>query len=89
MPKCYQGQLQHGSESNSAAIYQSNLLRSEVYFLPSDWKFFWKLGKKEDILDWEWGLISDPGDREKRPGGREQMWQIQEHNQDQSVTPSW
>ena len=29
---------------------------------------FWgKLGKKEDILDWEWGRISDPGDREKRP----------------------
>ena len=26
-----------------------------------------KLGKKEDILDWEMGRISDPGDREKRP----------------------
>ena len=37
------------------------------------WEFFLggggggKLGKMEDILDWEWGLISDPGDREKRP----------------------
>ena len=29
---------------------------------------FWgKLGKKEDILDWERGRISDPGDREKMP----------------------
>ena len=35
-------------------------------FLPSDWDFFWKWGKKEDILDWKWGLIFDPGDREKR-----------------------
>ena len=26
-----------------------------------------KIGKKEYIFDWEWGLISDPGDREKRP----------------------
>ena len=23
----------------------------------------------EDILDWEWGRISDTGDREKRPCG--------------------
>ena len=37
-------------------------------FLASNWEFFWgKLGKKEDIFDWEWGRISDPGDREKRP----------------------
>ena len=28
--------------------------------------FFWKFWKKEDILDWEWGLISDPGDKEKK-----------------------
>ena len=37
-------------------------------FLASNWEFFggnW--GKKKDILDWEWGRISDPGDREKRP----------------------
>ena len=27
-----------------------------------------ELEKKEDILDWEWGLISDPGEREKRQG---------------------
>ena len=26
-----------------------------------------KLGKKEDIFDWERGRISDPGDRKKRP----------------------
>ena len=44
-----------------------------------------KLEKKEDILDWEWGPISDPGDREKRPCyqclsidmGAKQHWQIQ------------
>ena len=29
--------------------------------------FFFEIGKGKDILDWEWGLISDPGDREKRP----------------------
>ena len=29
--------------------------------------FLGNLGKKEDILDWEWSLISDPGDGEKRP----------------------
>ena len=29
--------------------------------------FFYEIGKKVDILDWEWGRISDPGDREKRP----------------------
>ena len=32
-----------------------------------DFFFFWKLGKKEDILDWELGLLTTPGDREKRP----------------------
>ena len=39
-------------------------------FLASDWNFFGgggKLGKKEDNLDLEWGLLSVPGDREKRP----------------------
>ena len=25
------------------------------------------MGKKEGILDSEWGLVSDPSDREKRP----------------------
>ena len=46
---------------------RSNSLPCEI-FLPSDWEFFWgNWGKKKDILDWEWGLISDPGDREKRP----------------------
>ena len=39
----------------------------EIYFYLQIGNFFWKLGKKEDILDWEWGLISNPGDREKRP----------------------
>ena len=39
-------------------------MRSLVgFFLPSDWDFFGNW----DILDWEWGLISDPGDREKTP----------------------
>ena len=37
-------------------------------FLASNWEHFGgELGRKEDILDWEWGRISDPGDREKRP----------------------
>ena len=45
---------------------ESNSLTGEI-FLPSDWEFFGEIGKKEDILGWEWGLISDPGDREKRP----------------------
>ena len=55
--------LQHGTESNSGAIYRSNPVR----FIFTFRLFFFKLGKKEDILDWEWGLISDPGDREERP----------------------
>ena len=45
------------------------------FFLSSDWEFFlgnWE--KKEDILDWEWGLISDPGDMEKRP------WDVHKDN---------
>ena len=49
------------------AIFQLNSPPGKI-FLASDWEFFfWKLGKKEDILDREWGLYSAPGDREKRP----------------------
>ena len=60
--------LQFCSESNSTAIFQLNSLPSKIFFGTSDWEiFFWKLGKKEDILDWEWGLYSAPGDRKKRP----------------------
>ena len=44
--------------------------RKTTIFVASNWEFFLKLGKKEDILDWEWGRISDPGDREKRPCSR-------------------
>ena len=60
--------LQFCSESNSAAIFQLNSLLGKIFF----WNFrlgifFLKLGKKEDILDWEWGLYSAPGDRDKRP----------------------
>ena len=58
--------LQRRSETNSAAIFQLNSFPGEI-FLASDWDFFWKLGKKEDNLDWEWGLLSAPGDRMKRP----------------------
>ena len=44
------------------------IARKTPNFLASIWEFFWgKLGKKMKILDWEWGRISDPGDREKRP----------------------
>ena len=56
--------LQRGSESNSGAISRSNLVRFIFTFRLG---FILKIGKKEDILDWEWGIISDPGDREKRP----------------------
>ena len=60
------------SESNFAAIFQLNSFPGEIFFLASDWDFFWwggggELGEKEDNLDWEWGLLSAPGDREKRP----------------------
>ena len=60
--------LQFCSESNYAAIFQLNSLPGMIrVFLASDWDFFFlKLGKKEDISDWEWGLYSAPGDREKR-----------------------
>ena len=45
--------LQFCSESNYAAIFQLNSLPGKIpFFLASDWEFFfWKLGKKEDILD--------------------------------------
>ena len=39
----------------------------EIYFYLQIGIFFGNFGKKEDILDWEWGLIPDPGGREKRP----------------------
>ena len=60
--------LQFCSESNYAAIFQLNSLPGKILFLSFRLGiFFWKLGKKEDILDYEWGLYSAPGDREKRP----------------------
>ena len=39
----------------------------EIYFYLQIGIFFENWEKKKDILDWEEGLISDPGDREKRP----------------------
>ena len=59
--------LQFCSESNSAAVFHLNSLPGKIFFELQIGIFFWKLGKKEDILDWEWGLYSHPGDREKRP----------------------
>ena len=62
--------LQFCSESNYAAIFQLNSLPCKILFLASDWDFFFEIGKKEDILDWEWGLYSHysaPANREKRP----------------------
>ena len=59
--------LQFCSESNYAAIFQLNSLSGKIIFFVSDWVFWGKMGKKEAILDWEWGLYSAPGDREKRP----------------------
>ena len=63
--------LQFCSESNYAAIFHLNSLPGKILFLSFRLGFFfWKLGKKEDVLDWEWGLYSATCDREKRP------WQI-------------
>ena len=61
--------LQFCSESNYAAIFQLNSLPGKILFLSFRLGifFFWKLGKKEYILDWERSLYSAPGDREKRP----------------------
>ena len=50
------------------AIFQLNSFPGEI-FLASDWDFLGEIGKK-DNLDWEWGLLSAPGDREKRPCSR-------------------
>ena len=59
--------LQFCSESNYAAIFQLNSLPGKIFFELQIGNFFWgKFGKKEDILDWEWGLYSAPGDWEKR-----------------------
>ena len=43
------------------------IARKTPNFLASNWEFLGEIGKKEDILDWEWGQILDPGEREKRP----------------------
>ena len=60
--------LQFCSESNYAAIFQLNSLPGKILFLSFRLGIFLgKLGIKEDILDWEWGLYWAPGDREKRP----------------------
>ena len=49
------------------AIFQLKSVPGKIFFELQIGNFFWKLGKKKDILDWEWGLYSAPGDREKRP----------------------
>ena len=60
--------LQFCSENNYAAIFQLNSFPDKILFFELQiGNFFWKLGKKEDILDRELGLYSAPGDREKRP----------------------
>ena len=65
--------LQFCSESNYAAIFQLNSFPGKILFLSFRLGiFFWKLGKKDDILDWEWGLCLAPGDREKRLCGHQQ-----------------
>ena len=52
------------------AIFQMNSFPGEI-FLSFRLGFFFggggKLEKKEDNLDWEWGLLLVPGNREKRP----------------------
>ena len=53
--------LQFCSESDYAAIFQLNSLPVKILFLSFILGFFFgKLGKKEYILDWEWGLYSAP-----------------------------
>ena len=45
-----------------------NIIRSLVrFFFELQIGIFFEMGKEEDIFDWEWGLYSGPGDREKRP----------------------
>ena len=65
MPKRYKG-LSVTAQLREQFIRYLLIKPSEIYFYLQIGIFF-KLGKKEDILDWEWGLISDSGDREKRP----------------------
>ena len=57
--------LQHDLESNFGD--DLSMEPSESYFYLHIGIFFLKLGKKEDILDWEWGQISTVGDKEERP----------------------
>ena len=65
--------LQFCSESNYAASFQLNSLPVMIFLCFRLGFVRGKLGKKEDILDWEWGLYSAPGDREKRPWYRYQF----------------
>ena len=66
MPIRYHGQS-NSAESNFAAIFQLNSLPVKILFELDIGNLFLEIGKKEDILDWEWCLLSAPGDREKRP----------------------
>ena len=67
VPKCYHGLSVTAWLSEQFWGY-SSIKPGKIYFYLKIGKFFENWGKKEDILDWEWGLISDPGDSKKRPG---------------------
>ena len=67
MPKCYQG-VSHSAAQRAILWLFIDQIRLPVrFYFAFRLGFFFEIGKKEDILDWEWGLISDPGNREKRP----------------------
>ena len=62
MPKGYQG-LSVTAQLREQFWGYLSIAPGKINFYLQIGIFFGKLGKKEDILDWEWGLISDPGDR--------------------------
>ena len=65
MPKCYQG-LSVTVRLRVQFWGYLSIEPGEIYFYLQIGIFF-NSGKKRDILDLEWDLISDPGDKEKRP----------------------
>ena len=72
--QCIISYYYHKCQSYSSAqravmrlFFNWNRSLERFFFWALDWEFSLEFGKREDILDWEWGLYSAPGDREKRP----------------------